>query len=61
MKFETYVYKIVLDPQPNFHKEPCKNAHARGVNTRTRDEMRVHVCTDLNGQLLSYEHKFQIS
>ena len=35
MKFETYVYKIVLDHQPNFHKDPCKDARARGVNART--------------------------
>ena len=36
MKFETYVYKIVLDHQPNFHKDPCKDACARGVNARAR-------------------------
>ena len=41
MKFETYVYKIVLNHQPKFHKDPCKDAHARGVNARTRDEMRA--------------------
>ena len=35
MKFETYVYKIVLAHQPNFHKDPCKDARARGVNART--------------------------
>ena len=35
MKFETYVYKLVLDHQPNFHKDPCKDARARGVNART--------------------------
>ena len=32
MKFETYVHKIVIDHQPNFHKDPCKDAHARGEN-----------------------------
>ena len=26
MKCETYVQKIVLDHQPNFHKNPCKDA-----------------------------------
>ena len=39
MKFETYVHKIVHDHQPNFHKDLCKDARARGVNARTRDEM----------------------
>ena len=43
MKFETYVHKIVLDHQPNFHKDLCKDARARGVNTRTRDEMYLEV------------------
>ena len=28
MKFETYVHKTVLDHQPNFHKDPCKDARA---------------------------------
>ena len=23
MKFETYAHKIVIDPQPNFHKDAC--------------------------------------
>ena len=41
MKFETYVHKIVLDHQPNFHKDPCKDARARGVNTRTRDAIEL--------------------
>ena len=35
MKFETYVYKIVLDHQPNFHKDPCKDAQGQGVNARS--------------------------
>ena len=39
MKFETYAHKIVIYHQPNFQKDPCKDAHARGVNARTRDEM----------------------
>ena len=43
MKFETYVYKIVLGHQQNFHKDPCKDARARGVNASTRDEMRARV------------------
>ena len=30
MKFENYVQNIVLDHQPNFHKDPCKDARARG-------------------------------
>jgi len=37
MKFETYVHKIVLDHQPNFYKDPCKDARARGENARTCD------------------------
>ena len=40
MKFETYVYKIVLDHQPNFHKDPCKDARARGENARTCDALQ---------------------
>ena len=43
IKFETYVHKIVLDHQPNFHKDPCKDARARGVNARIRDEMHAPV------------------
>ena len=39
MKFETYVHKIVLDHQPNFHKDPCKDAHARDENTHF-----IHFC-----------------
>ena len=39
MKFETYVYKIVFDHQPNFHKDPCKDARARGENARTCDAL----------------------
>ena len=35
MKFETYVHKIVLEHQPNFHKDPCKDALAQGENVRT--------------------------
>ena len=59
MKFETYVYKIVLDHQPNFHKDPCKDACARGVNARafhrecTRLQLvRAHICTDLYENLV---------
>ena len=40
MKFETYVHKIVHN-----HKDPCKDARARGVNARTRDEMRTRAFT----------------
>ena len=38
MKFVTYVYEKVLDHQPNFHKDRCKDARARGINTATCDE-----------------------
>ena len=27
---ELMIHKIVLDHQPNFHKDPCKDARARG-------------------------------
>ena len=40
-EIETYAHKIVIDHQPNFYKDPCKDAHARGVNALTRDEMCV--------------------
>ena len=40
MKFETYVHKIVLHHQPNFHKDPHKDARARGKNARTRDALQ---------------------
>ena len=33
MKFKTCVRKIVVDHQPNFHKDPCKDARGRGENT----------------------------
>ena len=39
MKFETYVHKIVLNHQPNFHKDPLKDARARGENARTCDAL----------------------
>ena len=32
MKFETYAHKIVIYHQPNFHKDPRKDARARGEN-----------------------------
>ena len=35
MKFETYVHKIVTD-----HKDPCKDANARGENARTCDALQ---------------------
>ena len=35
MKFETYVYKIVLDHQQNFHKDPCKDALAQIIQAHT--------------------------
>ena len=40
MKFETYVHKIVLDHQPNFHKDPCKDARARGENVCTCEALQ---------------------
>ena len=40
MKFETYVHKIVLDHQPNFHKDPCKDARARDENMHTCDALQ---------------------
>ena len=45
MKFETYAHKIVVYHQPNFHKDPGKDARKRGVNARTRDEMRARAFT----------------
>ena len=40
MKFESYVHKIVLDHQPNFHKDPCKGARTRGKKARTCDALQ---------------------
>ena len=40
MKFKTYAHKIVVYHQPNFHKDPCKDARARGVNARARISSR---------------------
>ena len=40
MKFETCVYKILLDHQINFHENPCKAACARGKNARTCDALQ---------------------
>ena len=45
MKFETYAHKIVVYHQPNFHKDPCTDARARGINARTRNEMRTRAFT----------------
>ena len=50
MKFETYVYKIVLDHQPNFYKDPCKDARARGVNVRTH--VKKHLCVRSLGYIV---------
>ena len=32
IKFETYARMFVFDDQPNFHKDPCKDALARNEN-----------------------------
>ena len=40
MKFEIYVHKIILDPQLNVHKDPCKDARARCENERTCDALQ---------------------
>ena len=40
MKFETYAHKIVPDHQPNFYKDLCKDACARGENARTCDALQ---------------------
>ena len=40
MKFETYIHKIELDHQANFHKDLCKDARAQGENTRTCDALQ---------------------
>ena len=60
LKFETYIYKTVKNYQMIFRKDPCSQAHTRGVNVCAR------VCMDLyeksfDDSLLSYEHKSQIS
>ena len=36
MKFETYLYKIVKNPQIIFRKDPCRHARTRDVNVRAR-------------------------
>ena len=40
MKFKTYVHKILVDQQPNFHMDQCKDAHAKGENTCTYDALQ---------------------
>ena len=75
MKFETYVHKIVIDHEPNFHKDIgtpgiidpifCMWAPFHRECARLC-LVRAHLCTDLYenlvvGRLLSYEHKSQIS
>ena len=50
MKFVTYVYEIVLDHQPNFHKDPCKDARARGVNARTH--VKKNLCVRSLGYIV---------
>ena len=56
MKFETYAHNIVVYQQPNFHKDPCTDARAQGINARTRDEMHARAFmprarASLNGSL----------
>ena len=36
MKFETYLHKIVKNPQIIFRKDPCRHARTRYVNVRAR-------------------------
>ena len=40
MKFEIYVHKIELDHQPNFHKDPFKDARAWDKTVRTCDALQ---------------------
>ena len=40
MKFETFVHKIVIDHQPNFHKDPFKDASAQCENACTCDALQ---------------------
>ena len=54
MKFETYVHKIILDYQLNFHKVPCKDARARGVNARARTSSHMIIIEHDN--LIMIEH-----
>ena len=61
MKFETYAHKIVVYHQTNFHKDPCKDARARGVNARAHVSLRVRAFKTRGGQAMSCELKFQIS
>ena len=58
MEFETYVYKIVIDHQLNFHKVPCKDARAQGVNASTRDEMSFNT-PDLALYILTMKQTWQ--
>ena len=49
MKFETYVHKIILDHQLNFHKDQCKDTPALAMKcacTRLR-LVRPRLCTDV--------------
>ena len=41
MKFETYAHMTGIYHQPNFYKDPCKDARAQGVNARMRISSRV--------------------
>ena len=45
LKFDTSVHEIVLDHQPNFHKDPCKDARARGENARTCEALHFWIDT----------------
>ena len=40
IKFETKVHKVVLNHQPNFHEDLCKDARARGENAKTCDALQ---------------------
>ena len=54
---ETYVHKIVLEKQQNFHKDPYKDARVPVVNALAHvyDFMKI-----VGGKFLSYEKKFPI-
>ena len=63
MKSKIYVHKIVLDHQPNFEKDPCKDArahfiasarvYASCVHIRARIFMKIWLVVEYK-----YEYKF---
>ena len=61
MQFETYVHKLVFDHQPNFHKDPCEDARARGKNVHTCDALQRFRSKSTKTKKMSFSAIFELT